>query len=239
MKTNPAHIGPLYITAKSPCNSCGIELLSKFCGADHKWNQSVLYHLSTFSRRSEYPAYASHHWLPGIHPQSLEKTKHNRKWYGQLIRNMHPAHSRRKLTYCCCLHQIGSSHDSRQKPCHNPAECKQYKSNKTCHMRQHKHCQQIKYTVQNDVSCCSFPLTYKYKSTNGSRQNNGRYAPNNLSPAPPRTNIAIVIKRSIFVLGSNVTYVCIIMQFPLSQNAFSTMIFQILLRSIHKSRMLQ
>ena len=30
-------------------------------------------------------------------------------------------------------------------------------------MRQHKHCQQIKYTVQNDVSCCSFPLTYKYK----------------------------------------------------------------------------
>ena len=92
-----------------------------------------------------------------------KKTKHNRKWYGQLIRNMHPAHSRRKLTYCCCLHQIGSSHDSRQKPCHNPAECKQYKSNKTCHMRQHKHCQQIKYTVQNDVSCCSFPLTYKYK----------------------------------------------------------------------------
>ena len=164
MKTNPAHIGPLYITAKSPCNSCGIELLSNFCGADHKWNQSVLYHfIDIFPAEANIPHTHRIIDCPEFIRNRWKKTKHNRKRYGQLIRNMHPAHSRRKLTYCCCLHQIGSSHDSRQKPCHNPAECKQYKSNKTCHMRQHKHCQQIKYTVQNDVSCCSFPLTYKYK----------------------------------------------------------------------------
>ena len=132
VKSDPAYICPFYGSAQSSGQCCGRQLISDFYHRYHKRDQTIFDHKEWLFPSKAYPSHL--HGIPDrpiLLSHGREKPKDDRQWYYDLIRNMHPLHSRHKFSDCRRRYQISPRHDPGCKAGHDRCHCQKEKREKS------------------------------------------------------------------------------------------------------------